>query len=47
MSTAKLCEGHTQTPEKMNIWARILGSIVGPTYLTGDLYLEIHQHVIH
>ena len=39
-------ENHTQYPEKVNVWAGILGNhIVGPVFLnenlTGDVYLEI------
>lgn len=41
-----LREGHTQRPEKMNVWARILGDhVIEPLFidanLTGDLYLEL------
>jgi len=41
-----LREGHTQRPEKVNVWAGILGDhIIGPLFidmtLTGNLYLEL------
>lgn len=45
-------ENHTQTPEKVNVWAGILGDhIIGPIFLdenlTGVLYLNLLQNVIH
>lgn len=44
-------EKHTQFPEKVNVWAGILGNhIVGPiflnTNLTGEVYLEMLQNAI-
>jgi len=44
-------EGHTQFPEKINVWAGILGhEIVGPLFLeenlTGQLYLNLLENVI-
>lgn len=45
-------KGHTQTPEKINVLAKILGNyIVGLTYpkdnVTDILYLEILQNLIN
>lgn len=45
-------EGHTQFPEKLNVWAGILGNhIVGPLFLeetlTGQLYLDLLENFIH
>lgn len=44
-------EGHTQYPEKVNVWAGILGNaIIGPLFiqenLTGELYLNLLEEVI-
>jgi len=44
-------EGHTQFPQKVNVWAGILGNkIIGPLFieenLTGDLYLHLLENVI-
>lgn len=45
-------EGHTQFPQKLNVWAGILGNhIVGPLFLdetlTGQLYLDLLEDLIH
>jgi hypothetical protein len=48
-----LCrEVHTQYPEKLNVWAGILGnSVIGPIFieenLTGPLYLNLLQNYIN
>lgn len=44
-------EGHTQNPQKVNVWAGILGNtIIGPLFiegnLTGDLYLNMLEETI-
>ncbi|KAG5889937.1 hypothetical protein JTB14_028946 [Gonioctena quinquepunctata] len=44
-------ETHTQFPQKVNVWAGILGNhIVGPLFLntnsTGEVYLELLQNAI-
>lgn len=44
-------EGHTQYPEKLNVWAGILGDhIIGPIFLeenlTGPIYLDMLQNRI-
>lgn len=44
-------EGHTQVPQKLNVWAGILGNaIVGPIFidgtLNGGMYLELLDNVI-
>lgn len=45
-------QDHTQYPEKINVWAGILGDeIIGPIFieenLTGHLYLELLENVIN
>lgn len=44
-------EGHTQNPQKLNVWCGILGDkIIGPFFidgnLTGDVYLEMLDNLI-
>lgn len=44
-------EGHTQRPQKVNVWAGILGDhVIGPLFidanLTADLYLELLMDTI-
>ncbi|XP_050511562.1 uncharacterized protein LOC126887788 isoform X2 [Diabrotica virgifera virgifera] len=44
-------EGHTQYPEKVNVWAGILGdAIIGPLFipgnLSGDIYLDMLKNTI-
>lgn len=44
-------EGHTQRPQKLNIWAGILGNyIIGPLFinenLIGELYLTLLRDII-
>lgn len=45
-------EEHTQYPQKINVWAGILGNkIIGPIFmeenLTGELYLDLLENVIN
>ena len=44
-------EEHTQFPQKINVWAGILGNeIIGPVFiegnLNGELYLDMFENVI-
>lgn len=44
-------EGHTQYPEKLNVWAGILGdALIGPLFipgnLSGDIYLDMLENTI-
>lgn len=44
-------EDHSQTPEKLNVWAGILGdTIIGPVFidgnLNGDIYLDLLENII-
>lgn len=45
-------EGHTQYPQKINVWAGILGNkVIGPLFLdgnlTGEIYLDMLQTTIN
>jgi len=40
-------EGHTQFPQKLNVWARILGNeIIGPIFIDGNLTAELYLNLL-
>lgn len=45
-------EVHTQTPQKLNVWAGIFGDrLIGPIFLdgnlTGEMYLNLIENIVH